>query len=155
MALRGSRERRAVERTRRWLEADGWTVERCEWSQTIRVRGRTWWRKKDLWAADLIARSRRGFVLVQVKANRGDLSSGRKALEEQVGEWPEGTGLVAWHWPLRARKPVVAWAGTVPGWAGEWDGRVDRSRRRRRRALDGAEKGPGRPVTASRDEKGP
>ena len=96
-----------VNRTKQWLEDQGYMVERVEHSERIMVRDRKTgelkviFRKRDLWGADICCRNEEHMIFVQVKSNRGQVSDGIKQLS--VGPWPRYIGRWVVWWPLRRR----------------------------------------------------
>jgi Holliday junction resolvase-like predicted endonuclease len=93
-----------VQRTVDWLEDLGYTVAKLERSSSVRIGGRTVYRRGDVWGSDLVARNADHLVFVQVKANRGDISRGIRALSS--GPWPRHIARWVVHWPAGRRKKI-------------------------------------------------
>ena len=86
-------------RTRQWLEQEGWTVAVAETNYGVYTGDRVVYVKRDLWGGDLIAKNEEEIVWVQVKANDGDVAAGAKQLLA-AGPWP-GVSLWVVYWPPR------------------------------------------------------
>jgi Holliday junction resolvase-like predicted endonuclease len=84
-------------KTKKWLESKGYLVEILEHS------GR--YSKKDIWGSDLIAKNETEMVFIQVKSNKGDISSGKKQLLATA--WPPNIELWVVYWEVYSKSPTI------------------------------------------------
>jgi hypothetical protein len=94
-------------RTEQWLKAQGYTVGKVETQSRIFKRDllgkpEFLFRKSDLWGGDLVAKNETELVWIQVKANAGDIASGKHQLLK-AAPWPKFVQLWVVHWPERRR----------------------------------------------------
>lgn len=100
-----------VNRTVKWLESEGWTVAKAERAIRITRKNKdtgeleTFYRKFDIWGADLFAINGIDFLAIQVKTNAGDVAKGIKEL--LAHPWPLSCGLWVVRWEKRAREPEI------------------------------------------------
>ena len=92
-------------KTKAFLEADGWVVENIEVPKRIFVKGQMFYTRKDLWAGDLIAVKDQTLLVIQNKSNPVDINKGIKELKE--APWPNSVKKWVVIWPLRAREPKI------------------------------------------------
>ena len=85
-------------KTVEWFRKRGYDAEKC------RVPGGRFG-KVDLFGADVVAKNEEEICFVQVKANKGHIASGVRALS--AGMWPAFVRRIVVHWPLRAREPEI------------------------------------------------
>lgn len=98
-------------RTKKWLQAHGWTVENAEKRQRVvtkdRLSGedRVLFIAKDLWGADLVAINGEEILFVQVKSNPGDIAKGMRELVRHP--YPPSVRLWVVYWVPRSREPEI------------------------------------------------
>lgn len=93
-------------KTKKWLEKDGFKVENLEISQRIFTKDKkVIFIKKDLWGADLLASNGVQLIVIQNKANKGDISKGIKELKS--APWPAFVKRWVVFWEYRAREPEI------------------------------------------------
>lgn len=94
-------------RTKKWLEDLGYSVEPLERSLRVVTRdpksgvAKVIFRRLDIWGADLVARNEDDLLFIQVKASQGDISKGIKELSR--GAWPRWVSRWVVWWPPRRR----------------------------------------------------
>lgn len=100
-------------RTKKYLQGHGFVVENLEKTQRIYQEDKTTGEKKvifvkrDLWGADLIAKDDEDLIFIQVKTNRGDISTGIKEL--MATPWPGSKNILLWvvYWERGSREPEI------------------------------------------------
>lgn len=98
-------------KTKKFYEAEGYSVENLEKTQRIVTRDKdtdemkTIFIKRDLWGGDLVAANRQEMIWIQVKANKGDITKGLKEL--QASPLPDCIKKIVVWWPERAREPEI------------------------------------------------
>lgn len=97
-------------RSKRHLEAAGYTVADMELVRNIWTPSGMLPVKKDQWASDLLGKTERELVFVQVKSvapgRSPDLASARRKFDD-AGPWPPSTRRVVHVWRRGARAPEV------------------------------------------------
>jgi len=91
-------------RTRDWLEQEGWTVAKLEHRQRLFTKTGVIFRASDIWGSDLVAINGEDIVFVQVKSNEKHLAQGEKELKK----WPFPKSVKLWvvRWPPSRRLSV-------------------------------------------------
>ena len=94
-----------VKKTKEFLEKEGWVVEKSEINFKIWTPKGIFFKKKDLFGADLICINGKDIVFVQVKTNKVDVNKGLAEFKK----YPFPAFVKKWVviWPVRAREPQV------------------------------------------------
>ena len=92
-------------KTKKFFEADGYTVEYLEKLQHIYAKGKVIYIKRDLLAADLLAVNDKEFILANVISNRGDLAKHIKRFKEYPN--PPFIKRYVILWEPRAKEPEL------------------------------------------------
>ena len=90
---------------KKFLEADGWRVEKLEKNYRIFTKGKIIFVKKDLWGADLIAVKGEEEMWVQWKTNKGDIAKGLKELANYP--MPSRVKQCVATWAAKAKEPEI------------------------------------------------
>lgn len=89
-------------RTKEFFVGQGYDVEPLEVKTRVyRGEGEFFFKTRDIWGCDLMAKSEDEILFIQVKANGGHVSKGVRELERT--QWPPGVRVVVVHWPPRRR----------------------------------------------------
>jgi len=92
-------------KTKKWFEADGYTVEYLEKLQHIYAKGKVIYIKRDLLGADGLAVNDHEFILWNSITNKGDISKHLKRFKE----YPCPTFIKRYlvYWEVRASGPEL------------------------------------------------
>lgn len=99
-------------RTKKWLEKDGFVVANMETQFRVVTKDKKTGEdkvifvKRDTFGADLMAMDGSRLVFVQVKTNKGDIAAGLKELAKHP--YPPFVELWVVRWEPRAREPEIA-----------------------------------------------
>ena len=94
-----------LKKTIDYFEKDGWTIEKSEINYKIWTPKGIFFKKKDLFGADLIMMNGKDIIFVQGKTNVVDINKGLNEFKK----YPFPSCVKRWVviWKLRAKEPIV------------------------------------------------